>query len=36
MNPAYIGRSYTVPAWVVATFAFASGVGITILVQVCR
>jgi len=35
MNPIYIERSSTVPAWVVAAFAFASGIGISILFQVC-
>ena len=36
MYPIYIGQSSTVPAWVLVIFAFASGVGITILFQVCR
>jgi hypothetical protein len=36
MHPIYIGQSSTVPAWVLAIFAFASGVGITTLFQVCR
>ena len=29
MNPIYIERSSTVPAWVVAAFAFARGIGIS-------
>jgi hypothetical protein len=37
MNPTYAPRYSTVPVpgWVLATIAFASGVGITILFQVC-
>jgi hypothetical protein len=38
MNPTYTRRYSTVPVpgWVLAMTAFASGVGITILFQVCR
>jgi hypothetical protein len=36
MYPTYVERSHTIPAWVLAVFAFASRVRITILIQVCR
>ncbi len=38
MDPIYVRRCYIVPVpgWVLATIAFASGVMITILFNLCR
>jgi hypothetical protein len=36
MYPSYIAHNKTVPAWLLAAFAFASGVGITLLILVCK
>jgi len=35
MYPTYIARNTTVPAWLLAAFAFATGVGATLLILVC-